>query len=85
MKEKIDIREAFTLWDLLKSKYTLIDFLNTLKNRAHDADLKILLGVIVKEFQIFALKVENYQKKKSLSLLRINIENQLIFIKIPNR
>ncbi len=63
MKEKIDIREAFTLWDLLKSKYTLIDFLNTLKNRAHDADLKILLGVIVKEFQIFALKVENYQKK----------------------
>ncbi|MGI6629762.1 MAG: hypothetical protein ACOX4H_04400 [Bacillota bacterium] len=66
MKEKIDIREAFTLWDLLKSKYTLIDFLNTLKNRAHDADLKILLGVIVKEFQIFALKVENYQKKVSI-------------------
>ncbi|MDD2497044.1 MAG: DUF3231 family protein [Desulfitobacteriaceae bacterium] len=65
-KTSIDVREAFNLWDLLESKYRIIDLLNTFKNDASDADLKIILNMVIKQFEKYAKEVENYLKQYSI-------------------
>lgn len=47
----VDIREAFTLWDVLNSKYMAAEKLLVCKSFVHDADLKLLIIKIEKEIQ----------------------------------
>jgi hypothetical protein len=40
----VDIREAFTLWDILNSKYTTKERLLMFNSFAEDPELRLLLG-----------------------------------------
>ena len=44
----VDVREAFNLWDMLKSKYTIIERLETNGEFLHDKDLKMIIDSYVK-------------------------------------
>lgn len=50
-QQLIDVREAFNLWDLLKSKYYILENLETYEQFVHDVDLKIILANYIKTFR----------------------------------
>lgn len=62
----IDVREAFALWDMLRSKYSAIEHLKTLDNNAHDLDLKILLKSFIKSLHGYIKKFEDELQKYSI-------------------
>lgn len=56
--KNVDIREAFTLWDVLNSKYMAMEKILVCKSFVHDTDLKLLL-----------VKLEN-ETKKNIEILQ---------------
>lgn len=48
LQQKIDIREAFNLWDVLSSKYMALERLYIWKNIAHDLDLNVIIDASIK-------------------------------------
>ncbi len=65
-QQGIDIREAYNLWDLLKSKYTAIEFFKTLSNSARDRDLSFILNKVVNNLEKDSMTVENFMERFSL-------------------
>ncbi|MEW6182265.1 MAG: spore coat protein [Bacillota bacterium] len=49
--EVLSAQEAFSLWDILKSKYLQVDHLQIWENFAHDRDFKVILRQIVKTYR----------------------------------
>ena len=47
----LNLEEAYNLWDLVNSKYDLIDRILLWQNYAHDKDLKLLLNNVLKRTQ----------------------------------
>ena len=69
----VDIREAFTLWDILNSKYTTKERLLMFNSFAEDPELRLLLGKREKEIdqnvsekllQVFEGKIYLKQKEE---------------------
>lgn len=50
-QEQINIREAFTLWDILNSKYMAVERVQIWENFAHDPDLKYFLKGHIKTLE----------------------------------
>lgn len=64
--DRLDVREAFNLWDFLKSKYDAIERFQLLQNLAHDKDLKALLGVYLRELNQNKEILEGLMQKYSV-------------------
>lgn len=66
---KIDMQEAFSLWDILKSKYFAKEQLKIWNNFAHDKDLQLLLHTyinsITKNIQLLEELLKEYSIKGS--------------------
>lgn len=66
-KDQIDIREAYSLWDVLNSKYLVMDKMMVYENFVHDPDLKIVIQVLYKPLQkninILEKEIEKYAVK----------------------
>ena len=65
-QRQIDIREAWNLFDLLRSKYIGIELLKTLNNNAHDIDLKKVLDLITSSLEKNSKIVEKYLQEFSI-------------------
>lgn len=50
-KRMLDVREAFNLWDSLKSNYDAIELLETYSKFVHDKDLIVLMNDQLRELQ----------------------------------
>lgn len=50
-QQMIDVREAFNLWDVLKSEYDLKEYCGVCYRFAHDRDFKILISLFLDELQ----------------------------------
>jgi len=77
-QKTVDIREAFNLWDLLKSCYTGLELALMLKNYAHDADLIVILDRFINIARERAKNLENELKKYSVQApdrnrIRVNL------------
>lgn len=63
----IDAREAFNLWDVLNSKYMVMDKMIIYENYAHDKDLKLIIQTLYKPLQknirILEKEMEKYAIK----------------------
>ncbi len=57
-QSKIDIREAYNLWDLLNSKYQSIEILQIYLNQIHDLDFKLLAKKLEKTLNEHILQLE---------------------------
>lgn len=47
----LDVQEAYTLWDLVKTRYFMIDLLILFKNFSHDVDFKAILNNYINQFK----------------------------------
>jgi len=62
----VDVEEAYNLWDLLNSKYDLIDKMLIWHNYTHDKDFKILMGHVVDRTRKAAKSLETELKRYGL-------------------
>ncbi len=66
-QQLIDSREAYSLWDVLNSKYLVMDKLMIYENFAHDPSLKIVIKTMYKPLQnninILEKEMEKYAVK----------------------
>ncbi len=66
-QNQIDIREAYSLWDVLNSKYLVMDKMMLYENFVHDPDLKLVIQVLYKPLQkninILEKEMEKYAIK----------------------
>lgn len=53
----IDVYEAYKLWDLVKSRYFMIDHLILLNNFTHDPDLQVIVNNHIKRFKTEVLEL----------------------------
>jgi spore coat protein CotF len=64
LQELIDVEEAFHLWDILKSKYSIVERVNIWSNFAHDPEFKLLakkiLNDLMKEIKLLEKELEKY-------------------------
>ena len=58
-RQKISVREAFTLWDILTSKYMAMNRILIWENFAHDKDLVLVLKLAKKPFDKNILILES--------------------------
>jgi hypothetical protein len=65
-QQEINVREAFTLWDLLRTKYLAIDHAKTLGTNVHDADLRVILVSIIRGLEKDTGEIEKLLKKFSI-------------------
>lgn len=65
---QINIREAFTLWDLLNSKYMAVERVQIWENFAHDPDLKFFLKAQIKTLETNITILEGEMKRYSVPL-----------------
>jgi hypothetical protein len=67
LKEEIDIKEAFNIWNMLRSRYASVDTVRLFQNITHDHDFDIILGQLLDEWkkyiQIYEDKAESLQLK----------------------
>jgi hypothetical protein len=63
---QINIREAFTLWDLLNSKYMAVERVQIWENFAHDPDLKFFLKGHIKTLEANITILEGEMKRYSV-------------------
>ena len=66
-QQMIDVRETFNLWDILRSKYLMIEDLETAGQVVHDKDLKMIIIVYLKELKNNSQKLENLLKKYGIT------------------
>lgn len=62
-QQMIDVREAFNLWDILKSKYYILENLETYEEFVHDLDLKMFLANYIKTFRKNAHILEDLMRR----------------------
>ncbi|GAB6136885.1 DUF3231 family protein [Halanaerobaculum tunisiense] len=65
-EEDLNVREAFNLWDVLKSKYDAIEKLELWEQFVHDQDLKLILQTFAKSFKKNVKTLENLLKEHSI-------------------
>ncbi len=58
VQETIDIREVVNLWDILKSKYQILEQMQSYEVFTHDRDLKVILKKHIKELKENAKIIE---------------------------
>lgn len=65
-QKELNVREAYNIWDILKSKYDAIEKLDLWRQFAHDQDLKLLLDNFYKTFNKNIRILENIAKTYSI-------------------
>lgn len=66
-QQLVDTQEAFNLWSMLRSKYMVIERLQSWENFAHDHDLRLMLQVHLKELKENVAILEKMLKKYSIN------------------
>ncbi|MCR3923002.1 MAG: DUF3231 family protein [Firmicutes bacterium] len=66
LKEEIDMKEAFNIWNMLRSRYHSTDTVRLFQNLTHDRDFDIVLGQLLDEWKKYIKLYED--KAKSLKL-----------------
>ncbi len=66
LKEEIDIKEAFNIWNMLRTRYANVDTVRLFQNLTHDRDFDIILGQLLDEWKKFIKLYED--KAESLKL-----------------
>jgi spore coat protein CotF len=67
-KEEIDIKEAFNIWNMLRSRYHSADTVRLLQNITHDRDFDIILGQLLDEWKKYIELYEDKAKKLQLKV-----------------
>lgn len=67
LKEEIDIKEAFNIWNMLRARYHSVDTVRLFHNITHDHDFDVILGQLLDEWkkyiQLYEDKAESLQLK----------------------
>jgi hypothetical protein len=67
LKQEIDIKEVYNVWNLLRARYLSADTIRLFKDLTHDRDFTILLGRLLgqweKHIQDYETVVKKYQLK----------------------
>ena len=66
LKEEIDIKEAFNIWNMLRTRYANVDTVRLFQNLTHDRDFDIILGQLLAGWKDFIKLYED--KAESLKL-----------------
>lgn len=66
-QQMIDVREAFNLWDILRSKYTVIEDLETAEQFVHDKDLKLIIQLYLRELKSNTKILEDMMRKYAIN------------------
>ncbi len=68
LKEEIDIKEAFNIWNMLRSRYHSVDTIRLFQNLTHDRDFDIILGQLLDEWKKYIELYEDKAKKLQLKV-----------------
>lgn len=67
LKQELDIKEAYNVWNLLRARYLSADTIRLFKDLTHDRDFTIVLGRLLDQWDKYIQKyetiVKNYQLK----------------------
>ena len=66
LKEEIDIKEAFNIWNMLRARYANMDTVRLFQNLVHDRDFDIIIGQLLDEWKKYIKLYED--KAESLKL-----------------
>lgn len=66
LQQLIDVREAFNLWGIVKSKYDILEFLELFQQFVHDKDLKLIFNDGYKFFTANKNKLEDLLQRYSV-------------------
>lgn len=66
-QQMFDVREAFNLWDILRSKYVVIEDLEAAEKFTHDKDLKIITRLYLNELKTNSNILEDMMKKYAIN------------------
>jgi hypothetical protein len=68
LKQEIDIKEAFNLWNMLRARYHSTDTIRLLKDMTHDRDFTMLLTNLVNEWDKHIQQYEDAAKALQLKV-----------------
>ncbi len=68
LKQEIDIKEAFNIWNMLRARYHSTDTIRLLKDMTHDRDFTQVLAKLLDEWDKHVINYEDKAKKLQLKV-----------------